>query len=328
MRTGTRSSVFAFSLSLCALLTFSNLAYGAAPDNTDADFNGRWDIAVQKTPADKAWWLEVSGAETGTPKGKFVGFPGGDTNTIEDISISDHVLHWTWHGKNGRPDLFYEAKYANGDLDGQMTSPNAEPVKFTGYRAPVIRDHDDGTWRKGESVTLFDGKDLAGWTSLEPGANLGWTVEDGFLKSTGHAANLITDGRYWNFILHAEYNVAKGSNSGIGLRGRYEVQIQDDYGKPVESHINGALYSRIKPLVNASKLAGEWQTVDIRLVGRDVSVTLNGRPIIVKQPIDGLTAIAFSPFEAEPGSIELQGDHGPVEFRNLVLTPLYKQQNR
>lgn len=322
----TLSTTLAASVLAFLLLGF---AASAIADDADADFDGRWDIAVQKMPADKAWWLEISDAETGSPKGKFVGFPGGDTNTIDDISISDHFLHWTWHGKNGKPDLQYEAKYTNGgNLEGQMISGSDEPIKFTGYRAPVIRDHDDGTWSKDQPITLFNGKDLAGWASLEPGANLGWTVEDGELKSTGHAANLITSGRYWNFILHAEYNVAKGSNSGIGLRGRYEVQIQDDYGKPVESHINGALYSRIKPLLNASKPAGEWQTVDIRLIGRDVSVTLNGKPIIVKQPIEGLTAIAFSPFEAEPGSIELQGDHGPVEFRNLVLTPLYKPRNR
>src|ERR1043166_8854423 len=104
------------------------------------------------------------------------------------------------------------------------------------------------------------------------------------------------------------------------------MQIQDDFGKPVESHINGAIYSRIKPLLNASRKAGEWQTADIRLVGREVSVTLNGKPIVVKKQIEGPTAIAFAPFEGEPGPIELQGDHGPVEFRNIIITPLYHPQ--
>jgi hypothetical protein len=294
----------------------------------DADFNGRWDIVVHKQPADKAWWLEVSGAETGAVRGKFVGFPGGDLNTIEDITVADHMLRWAWHGKNGGSDQQYEAKYSNGLLQGQMISGAAEPILFTAYRAPNIRDHDDGLWRKDEPITLFNGKDLTGWSSLEPGADLGWTVENGVLKSTGHASNLVTNGRYWNFVLHAEFNVAQNSNSGIGLRGRYEVQILDDAGKPPNLHGDGALYSRIKPAVNASKPAGEWQTVEIRLIGRDVSVTLNGKPIITRQPVEGLTAIAFSPFEAEPGAIELQGDHGPVEFRNLVLTPLFKPQIR
>jgi hypothetical protein len=289
----------------------------------DVDFNGRWDLQLLKDNPDKAWWLEVSGAGTNEPKGKFIGFPGGDLNDIKDLKIEDHQLIWSFENKDGRRE--YSAKIVGSTLQGKMTGPGG-PVNFAGYRAPNVRDHDDGTWLKSGPITLFNGKDLTGWTGLGTAENLGWTVEDNTLKSTGHAKNLITTGKYWNFLLHVEYKVAEKSNSGIGLRGRYEVQIQDDYGKPVQSHINGALYSRIKPLLNASKKAGEWQTVEVRLVGRDVSVTLNGKPIIVRQKIEGLTAIAFSPFEGEPGSIELQGDHGPVEFRNVVITPLYKPQ--
>jgi len=301
-------------LAACALLARA----------ADVDFNGRWDIQQLRDNPDKAWWLEVSGAGTSQIKGKFIGFPGGDLNEIRDLKIDNGVLTFT----DGRPNpQQYEAKFvaSSGHLDGKMTF-NGEAIAFAGYRAPEIRDHDDGTWLKADPIPLFDAKDLTGWTGLGTAQNLGWTVEDGTLKSTGHAQNLITTGKYWNFLLHVEYNVAEKSNSGIGLRGRYEVQIQDDYGKPVESHINGAIYSRIKPLVNASRKAGEWQTADIRLVGRDVTVTLNGKTIITKQKIEGLTAIAFAPFEGEPGPIELQGDHGPVEFRNIVLTPLYHPQ--
>ncbi len=289
----------------------------------DSNFDGRWDIQLLKPLPDKAWWLEVSGAGTAAIKGKFIGFPGGDLNEITDLKIEGGVLTFSDGKPQGRRE--YAIKYVNGLLQGQMTGAG-DPVPFTGYRAPNIRDREDGTWIKADPVTLFNGKDLAGWTGLGPAENLGWTVEGGQLKSTGHARNLITTGAWWNFMLHVEYNVAENSNSGIGLRGRYEVQIQDDYGKPVESHINGAIYSRIKPLANASRKAGDWQSVDIRLVGRDVSVTLNGTPVIVRQKIEGLTAIAFAPFEGEPGPIELQGDHGPVEFRNIVLTPLYQPQ--
>jgi hypothetical protein len=289
----------------------------------DVDFNGRWDIQLLKDSPDKAWWIEVTGAGTPDIKGRFIGFPGGDLNDIQDLKIEDHQLLFSFENKAGKRD--YRIKITGGHLDGQMTGAG-EPIPFTGFRAPNLRDHDDGTWLSATPLTLFNGKDLSGWTGLGSATNLGWTVENGALKSVGHAKNLITTGKYWNFQLHLEYNVAEKSNSGIGLRGRYEVQIQDDYGKPVESHINGAIYSRIKPLLNASKRPGEWQTVDISLVGRDVSVTLNGKPIIVRQKIDGLTAIAFDPFEALPGSLELQGDHGPVAFRNITLTPLYHPQ--
>jgi len=301
------------SLIACSLLALAG----------DVDFNGRWDIQLLKENPDKAWWLEVSGAGTPNLKGSFIGFPGGDLNEIKDLKIEDHQLVFSFENKDGKRD--YHVKIAGGHLTGEMTGPGG-PISFTGFRAPNIRDHEDGTWLAATPITLFNGKDLSGWTGWGSAKDLGWTVENGSLKSTGHAKNLITTGKYWNFSIHLEYNVAEKSNSGIGLRGRYEVQIQDDYGKPVESHINGALYSRIKPLLNASKKAGEWQTVEIRLVGRDVSVTLNGKPIIVRQKIDGLTAIAFDPFEALPGSLELQGDHGPVEFRNIVLTPLYHPQ--
>ena len=303
--------------------SLSLFACSLAAHAADVDFNGRWDLQILKGVTDKAWWLEVSGVGTPEMKGKFIGFPGGDLNEIRDLKIQDHELMFSFENKAGKREYF--VKYAGGHLDGLMTGPGG-PVVFAGYRAPNIREHDDGTWLSATPITLFNGKNLDGWSGYGAATDLGWTVEDGQLKSTGHAKNLITTGKYWNFILRLEYNVAEKSNSGIGLRGRYEVQIQDDYGKPVESHINGALYSRIKPLLNASKKAGEWQTVEIRIVGRDVSVTLNGKPIMVKQKVEGLTAIAFDPFEALPGSLELQGDHGPVAFRNIILTPLYHPQ--
>jgi hypothetical protein len=196
--------------------------------------------------------------------------------------------------------------------------------QWTGVRAPVIRDRDDGSWRQAEPIVLFNHKDTAGWKSLTPAKPFGWTVEEGILKSAGGASNLIGERKFWNFQLHVEFRLAQHSNSGVGLRARYEVQILDDYGKPANSHGNGALYSRIIPSENASKPAGEWQVYDIRLVGRQVTVVLNDKKIIDKGEIEGLTAIASDPYEGEPGPLILQGDHGSVEFREIVLTPLVK----
>ncbi|HXJ41353.1 MAG TPA: DUF1080 domain-containing protein [Bryobacteraceae bacterium] len=305
------SFLFAFSVGLaCA---------------ADVNFNGKWDLLLLSANADKAWWLEVSGAGTPEIKGRFIGFPGGDLNDIKDLKIVDDELRFWFENSAGRREYF--AKFTNGQLQGQMTGAGG-PIPFTGYRAPVIRDHDDGTWLQAEPIRLFNGKDLAGWTGFGPAQELGWVVENGILKSTGKARNLVTTSKYWNYVLRVEYNVAQNSNSGIGLRGRYEVQILDDFGKPPQSHGNGALYSRIAPPVNASRKAGEWQTAEIRLVGRDVSITLNNKPLINKQKIEGLTAIAIDPFEGLPGVIELQGDHGAVEFRSIVLTPLYRPAAR
>jgi hypothetical protein len=223
--------------------------------------------------------------------------------------------------------MIYKARMVGDKLEGtfEVEGQRRPAIKWVGVRAPVIADKDDGSWREGKPVKLFNGKDLSGWVSTDGRPLDGWSVRDGLLVTTGKSPNIISEPKFWNFKLHLEYKVAPRSNSGVGLRGRYEVQIVDDYGRQPGTHGNGALYSRIAPSVNASKPGGEWQIYDIRLVGRQVTVVLNGKTIIDKGEVEGLTAIAIDPNEAEPGPIYLQGDHGPVEFRNIVVTPLTKK---
>ncbi|MCP5117602.1 MAG: DUF1080 domain-containing protein, partial [bacterium] len=145
---------------------------------------------------------------------------------------------------------------------------------------------------------------------------------DGILINSPNANNLVSDEKFWNFQLHAEYRIVEGSNSGIGLRGRYEVQILADHGREPAMGGHGAIYSRIVPSENASKPAGEWQTLDVTLIGRDVTVVLNGTTIIDKAEIEGLTAMGHDPHEDQPGPISLQGDHRQVEVRKMTVTPL------
>ena len=310
---------FAFLLALCA----SGAAFAA-----DSDFNGRWDIRVINEPRNRAWWLEVTGAGTPNLKGRFVGFPGGQMNDIEKAALRNGVLSFSFDrpvppGKKGQPvHVEHTARYVNGKLEGTFKQGRTE-LKWIGERAPEIADKDDDSWKKGKPVEIFNHKDLSGWRGTIPGRELGWTVENGILKNTAGANNLGHDQKFWNFLLHVEFKVGPESNSGIGLRSRYEVQIMEDYGRPVDGHSNGAIYSRIVPSENASKPAGEWQTYDIRLVGRHVTVVLNGKKV-VQGVIEGLTAVANDPEEGKPGPISLQGDHGPVEFRSIVLTPLVK----
>jgi hypothetical protein len=200
--------------------------------------------------------------------------------------------------------------------------------EFTGKRLPPMPPAPDLSQVKfGKPVKLFDGHSLDGWRPVEADAINGWSVHDGLLcnkqgEEGKDYANLRTVAEFEDFKLHAETRVPKEGNSGIYLRGIYEVQVEDTYGKPLDSHNMGAIYSRIKPTVNAEKPAGEWQTFDITYVKRHVTVVLNGIKIIDNQPILGPTGGALWPEVDKPGPIYLQGDHTGIEYRNIVLRPV------
>ena len=144
--------------------------------------------------------------------------------------------------------------------------------------------------------------------------------------SLAGAPDLVSDKKFTNFVVDAEYRIEPHTNTGIGLRGRYEVQIADDPDRPSVNRGTGAILGRIAPSLNAEKPAGEWQALVIRLVGRDVTVVLNGIRVINRQSIDGPTNIALDTNEADPGPILLQGNRGTVEFRRIVVYPLIKKQ--
>lgn len=293
----------------------------------DEAFNGRWDI--QAPGQSRGWWLEIQNAGTPRAAGFFVTAYGGQNNEIRDLLISGGELSFSFwrpfRGRDSEPELrVWRARLVDGKLEGLYLPPGGQPMTWIGVRAPEIAEADDGTWNEGEPVRLFNGNDLSGWRSVAPSTPVNWEVADGALKNRPGARDIVSAQKFWNFKLHVEYRVAAHSNSGIGLRGRYEVQILEDYGRPADAHGNGAIYGRVAPTANASKPAGEWQTFDVRLVGRTVTITLNGTTIIDHKIIEGLTAIAGDSNEGEPGPIILQGDHGPVEFRSVVLTPLVK----
>jgi hypothetical protein len=198
-------------------------------------------------------------------------------------------------------------------------------LEWTGTRAPALAEKDDGSWKRGDPVALFNGHDLTGWQVAPPGRLVGWVVKDGVLTALAGAPDLISEKKSINFVVDAEYRIEPHTNSGIVLRGRYEVQIADDADRPTSNRGTGAILGRIAPTLNAEKSAGEWQMLAIRLVGREVTVVLNGIRVINRQNIDGPTGIALDTNEAEPGPILLQGNRGTVEFRRLVVYPLSKK---
>jgi hypothetical protein len=205
-----------------------------------------------------------------------------------------------------------------------------KPAEFAGKRiADIPAKPDLAKVKFGDPIQLMNGKDLTGWRLLKEADN-GWSVVDGVLQNRvvkakdKHFGNLRTDAEFEDFNLKTEVRTQEGSNSGIYLRGIYEVQIMESFGKPLDSHHMGALYSRITPSVNAEKPIGEWQTLDITLVDRHLTVILNGTTIIDNQPVLGCTGGAMTSDEFKPGPLYLQGDHTNVDYRNMVLRPVVK----
>lgn len=235
---------------------------------------------------------------------------------------------------------FEISKTGNDQIEGMAFFPNSnglgvETVSFAGKRIPP--EGEAPKLKKsmfGEPVELFNGRDLDNWELADEGVVSGWKAVDGTLvnnpeqkEGEEHIAygNLRTKGTFEDFNLTLEVNVPKGSNSGIYLRGIYEIQVMDSYGRDLDPHNMGALYSRITPSEAAEKPAGEWQKLDITLFQRHVSVKLNGKTIIDNQPVKGVTGGALTSDQFSPGPILLQGDHGKVSYRNMVLTPILQE---
>ena len=202
---------------------------------------------------------------------------------------------------------------------------------FTARRLPQIEPANTADAKFGEPIDLLkDG--LAGWKAMDSKAKFGWKFKDGVLSNqlglkpdgrwAGGGANLMSKrADFYDFKLSYDVRVPKGSNSGVYLRGRYECQVVDSYGKPVDRHNMAAYYGRVAPSVAAEKAPGEWQHVDVTLYRRHITVVLNGVTIIDNAPVTGVTGGAIDSNEFVPGPIYLQGDHSDADYRNMILTP-------
>lgn len=290
----------------------------AAPADSPEKIIGRWDITLQQDGREVPSWLEIQLSGFSTLVGRFVG-GGGSARPVSKINFSDGKVSFAippqWEREDR--DLSAEGTLQGDSIVGTMTMPNGKEYSWVGRRAPSLKRKTSPVW--GTPVTLFTGSNLKGWHAL--GTNQ-WVAEGGVLRSPHSGANLVTDGKYRDFKLHIEFRCPKGSNSGVYLRGRYEVQIEDDEGDlhPAFDHLSG-VYGFLSPSENASKGSGVWQSYDITLVGRMVTVVLNGKTVICNQEIPGITGGALDSREEEPGPIYLQGDHGPIEYRNIRITP-------
>lgn len=303
----------------CLLLfTGINRAFASAPAADSVSIEGRWDITINVDGKPRPSWLEVRHSGHRTLVGDFVGI-SGSARPVSQINYTGGRLSFAippqW--ENGNGELVVEGEVKGPGLAGSMTFPDGKQYNWTAERAPALKRQKAPQW--GKPIRLFNGRDLTGWRPL--GRENQWQAKDGILVSPKSGSNLATDRTFTDFKLHIEFRYPKGSNSGVYLRGRHEVQIEDSKGTAPWLGGFGAVYGFIAPSEQVAKAAGEWQSYDITLVGRMVTVMANGVTIICNREIPGITGGALDSKEGEPGPFYLQGDHGPVEYRNIILTP-------
>lgn len=298
------------------LLAVLGLGGEAAPGQ-ERGLVGRWDLVFREGDRTFPGWLEVT-RDGDSLAGRLQGRVG-HAMPVVSVTLRGSAFQLRWlneYDPSGPVEV--EGTVAEGGLRGTMTSRSGQRWPFTGVRAPALPAPARVEW--GEPIDLL-ARGLEGWTVREGQGPNGWTFAGGELVNTPPSADLISRGRYTNFRLRLEFNLPPGGNSGIYLRGRHEVQVQDDYGKEPHPRRLGGIYGQVTPTSVPARPAGEWQVYEITLLGRRVHVVLNGVTIIDGVEIPGITGGALDSDEAAPGPIMLQGDHTGVRYRNIVLTP-------
>jgi hypothetical protein len=283
-------------------------------------FLGRWDLTLKAPSREYPSWLEIT-QESGQLKALLVS-RWGHARPLPKIELSHGQMTFVSpkEEEDRKDDMVFVGTLSGQKLSGTTSGQDGTPWQWTGERAPDLKRKDEPKW--GKPTSLFNGKDLSGWQPSDPNATATWKVENGTLVSPGHGPELITAAKFDDFKLHIEFNCAPKSNSGVYLRGRYEVQIEDDPVPEGPTMRTGGVYGFLAPLPEQPRRPGEWQTYDITLVGRVVTVVQNGQTIIDKQEIPGITGGALDSHEGLPGPIYLQGsEDGHVAFRNITITP-------
>ncbi len=301
---------------LISLLSLLYLSISAFAQHSALE--GRWDITINKDGQVLPSWMEVRRSGDRGYMGRFVSSTGS-ARPIAKVNINGNAFRFNippqW--EKGDSELQVEGILSDNTIKGSVSYPDGTSARWEGTRAPALRSDKTPQW--GKPITLFNGNDLAGWHT-SAGTNQ-WVIESGVLKSPKKGTNLITDQSYSDFKLHIEFRIPKNGNSGVYLRGRYETQIADSKGLEPWDDQFGGIYGFLEPIIMVAKDAGEWQMFDITLVGRVVTVVANGITVVSNQVIPGVTGGALDSNEGEPGPLMLQGDHEPVEFRNIVITP-------
>ncbi|MGA2575506.1 MAG: DUF1080 domain-containing protein [Bryobacteraceae bacterium] len=298
------------------LMAAAALLMPALAQNTNP-FAGRWDFNIASPRGPGACWLGVT--DKGGKLDIWYQPTGGNVYQVKDFHLDgSHLILNLSPAAGKRPATTWDLEASGDKLTGVQKSGD-RTIELTGVRAPELKRSAPAAWTDPEP--LFNGKDLTGWEPIGP-ATSHWKVEDGLLLNTAHGANLRTTRTFEDFKVHYEVNCPDDGNSGFYLRGRYEVQIEYEplTSNPPERRI-GSVYGRIAPQPALPRAPGEWETFDVTLVGRIVTVVHNGATVIDHKEIEGITGGALDANEGEPGPFYIQGDHtGGLKFRNITVS--------
>jgi hypothetical protein len=277
-------------------------------------FTGRWDFTVTTPNTTYPNWMEYSATQLRVqPR-------GGSVHPVSVVKEDGSKLTLLISKANAKQaETTWELSVSGDQITGTELRGGKEAAKLAGVRAPALHREMPKAWSTPES--LFNGKDLTGWEPTSAATN-NWGAEDGVLLNKAHGANLKSTRKFEDFKLHIEYNCPDEGNSGIYLRGRYEVQVEyEKVDANDRFHSMGAIYGFISPEVELPRRPGTWETYDITLVGRNVTVVRNGVKTIDNQEIPGITGGALDSHEAEPGPFYFQGDHtGGMKYRNIQIS--------
>jgi len=291
-----------------------------APGADLSSYVGRWDLTLKAPDREYPSWLELK-LDAGQLHATMVS-RWGHARALPKCDLSGGTLTFVSpkEEEDRKDDIVFEGRLVGNELKGTTTGQDGTPWTWTGARAPSLKRSHPPKW--GKAISLFNGKDLTGWHTSDPKATAAWKVENGTLVGPGRGPEIITDGKFEDFQLHLEFNYDSKSNSGVYLRGRYEVQIESDSAQEPPNHHTGGIYGFFAPSPELPRRPGEWQTFDITLVGRTVTVVQNGQKVIDSQEIPGITGGALDSHEGLPRPIYLQGsEDGHIAFRNITLTP-------
>jgi len=293
---------------------------GSSSSDAAKPFLGRWDLTLKAADREYPSWLELR-LENGQLKAEMVG-RWGNARPLPSAELSNGHLKFVSpkEEEDSKDDMVFEGTLTGNVLSGTTNGPDGKTWQWTGRRAPSLKRTSPPSWSPG--IPLFNGKDLTGWHEDKPGASPAWKVENGTLITPGNGPELIDNSKFEDFKLHVEFNCGPESNSGVYLRGRYEVQIETDSVAEPPSHHTGGVYGFLAPTPELPRKPGEWQTYDITLIGRMVTVVQNGKTVIDNKEIPGITGGALDSHEELPGPTYLQGtEKGHVLFRSIVITP-------